>query len=467
MSAAGVILVAVVAQAVPEGSTGEPPKVLDVTVNGYLDTRLTAQRVRTDRLLPATDTPRVANLTEANLQLRLRWGDRGFALADASFLYQKAGGYPGTGDHDVPAYRPLAVLSESYGSLTLSDHANLTLGKKRVVWGPGFFVNPTDLLNPPKDPTDPLRERAGAWLARVEFPFERFTISAVGAARVMREYAGVPADLLFYPPWQREPPAGDDEPHFAASLRVYALLADTDVNLESFFTNLYNDAFRDKSRLGLSASRLVGKALEVHLEALGQLGSARLYPDDVCVPAAILAMSDLPCRTRLDDRTLVVRALAGARYTFADDSMLQAEYLFQSDGLSNDEWRRVLDLLAAAAGRPLPGFGPPPAAGAGTPQKYAFEPLRRHYLVLGYVKPRIRDDFTLNLTALASLHDLGGQFAPSLAWSAREWLTLSLDLFAPLPGIASWKEDVDGTRTGEFDLQAADWRAFASARAWY
>ena len=58
----------------------------------------------------------------------------------------------------------------------------------------------------------------------------------------------------------------DDESHWAAAGRLYALVADTDVTLTYHFTHLYNDAFRHKSRVGLSLSRTFGPT-EVHAEA--------------------------------------------------------------------------------------------------------------------------------------------------------------------------------------------------------
>lgn len=60
------------------------------------------------------------------------------------------------------------MLSEAYLDAPLQDGFRLLLGKKRIVWGAGLAFNPTDVLNPPKDPTDPTFQRAGAWLAQAE-----------------------------------------------------------------------------------------------------------------------------------------------------------------------------------------------------------------------------------------------------------------------------------------------------------
>jgi len=452
---------------VPEGDTGATPAALESTVNGYLDERLTGQRVRTGALIPGDSVPRFINLTEANFQLKLRWGGRALALGDASFFYQKAAAFPGA-EKDVPAYRPLAVISELYGSYSFSEHAHLTVGKKRIVWGPGLVVNPTDLLNPPKDPTDPSLQRAGAWLARFELPFERFTVSLVGAERALREYGGVPASLGVWPDVSPRDPEYDRQAHVALAARFYALVADTDLNVEYFFTNLYNDAFRKKSRVGLSFSRLVGKSLEVHGEALGQLGSARTYVSTCVIDGSCAADQPVVSTAKLDSRRLQVRGLFGARYSFADDSMLGADYALYSDGYTRREWRAVLTALrlARAAGLAPQGFlGRPGLSGAGTPQRFVFEPLRRHYLFLYFTKPRIRDDFTVNVTVIGALEDLSAQVSPQVVWSAREWLNLTVQLFAPIP--AARPTEIEGEKYAELGLSPSDYRAVLSARLFY
>jgi hypothetical protein len=454
--------------AVPEGTTR--PEALESAATGYLDQRLTLARVRRDGLVPGEDVPRVIVLTEANVQLKLRAGEA-LAAADASFFFQKGLAYPG-GSRDNPAYRPLSVLSELYGSYGLREHVQLTLGKKRVVWGPGLVINPTDLLNPPKDPTDPSLQRAGAWLGRLELPFERFTLTFVGAARATAEYGGVPAALGVYPAGD---PADDGRVHVAAAARLYVLAANTDFNLEYFFTNLYNDAFARKSRLGFSLSRLIGSALEVHVEALGQLGSARLFVNEACdlerasVVACAAGGAPVVARSKLDRRTPNLRGLFGARYTFADDAILGVDYLLATDGYAPAEWRRLLRALAdaRAAGLAVAGLPLGPAGGAdgGTPQRFVFEPFRRHYLLATYLKPRIRDDFTLSLTVMAGLEDLSGQAAPQLQWSARSWLNLALQVFVPLP--AARPTEARGKDYGELTLAPADYRALVSARVFY
>ena len=383
-------------------------------------------------------------------------------------------------------------MSELFASWEAAPHLNLTLGKKRVVWGSGMAVNPTDLLNPPKDPTDPAGQRAGAWLARAELPFEHFSVSLVGAAKVLRQYAGLPTALLVYPDYPTSEavrnPALDDrdkEAHWAAAARLYALVADTDVTLTYHFTHLYNDAFREKSRVGLSLSR-VFDATEVHLEALVQTGSSRAVrgpglhgehrgPPGVHAvrhrpPVPHAPGRPRPCAPRCwsgpatSSRTTPrcpPSTTSTARATAAASSPTTWGCWARDGGC----WR---------SSRPSrPRHSPPASAptGAasdpGSPQKFTFEPLRRHYLFLQYSKPQVADDFVLGASAVVNLGDLSGQLIPQVSWSAREWLSLSASVFIPLPGVKSLATEVAGERITEGSLSSSDWRALLNARLFF
>lgn len=414
---------------------------VETAVNGYLDSRLSVARVRTDGLFPADDVPAWTNLTEFNTQLKLRWGDRGFSLVDASFFYQRAWAFPGA-DHDVPAYRPLSVISEGYASYNVGDHLNLTVGKKRIVWGSGQALNPTDLLNPPKDPTDPTLQRAGAWLLRVEAPFERFTLSLVGAGKAFRPYGGVPSSLVY----DSRTSLSDDKAHYALAARMYALVADSDLGLYYVFTNRYNDAFENKSRVGASVSRVLGKVVEFHAEVLVQRGTVR------------------PLKAVGDD--FVVKGLLGPRYTFADDATLGLEYYFNGDGYTPSEFDNALQVLQAL---PPATVAMAAASGgdSGTPQKFAFDPQRRHYAFVSYMKPRIHDDFTLQATLLCNLQDGTGSVAPMIVWSVREWVNVTLAAFVPLPAVSAQQVAVGQRHYGEFSLSPVGVRGLASVRLFY
>jgi hypothetical protein len=444
----------------------------EVTTTGYLDARTTYQHVAATPVDLGAPRPRLQDLFEANLQLKVGLGPRGFVGADLSLFWQWAGLYDDGQGRDLPAYRPLTAVSELHATYELTPHLNVTAGKKRVVWGPGLAQNPTDLLNPAKDPTDPTAQRAGAWLARVELPYDRFTLSFVGAAQILRQYAGLPTSLITYPGYPTAEAARgwtaddrDGRSHFALAARAYALVADSDVNVIYAYTNLYNDAIPRRHRGGMTVSHVLG-GWELHGELLLQTGTARPPLPVDCPPRDCLAALGTPLTTGFRPRALV-----GARYLFADNAMLSAEYSYNGPGLTGPDFARYLNVLAAASTDPelaeaLAG-ATAPAADPGTPQRYNFDPLRRHYLFLSYSKPQIHNDFTIAAVMLVSLADLSGQLNPSVTWSAREWLSLNVAAYLTIPSPPGMGTSVGGERRGELELGPGRWRLVGSVRAFF
>jgi len=453
----------------PAGSGGARAEV-----NGYFDNRLELRGISPSALVPTQDFPAISEIAEANLQLRVNLAGRdNFAYADLSLLYQSgwlfyeddgSGGRRQVANHDVPALRPQVVPSELYVSLTPEPWLNVLVGKKRITWGSGVAFNPTDLINPPKDPTDPNFQRAGSWVVRVEAPLEKLTLTGLFAPQALSTQQGLPYAFLRYPTYA---PADvrDNASHYLLALRLYALLSDTDVNLVYYFSNLYQDAFRRKSRFGLSLSRIVFDDIELHLEALLQQGSDRSFPNHGCLTGE--TAGETACDTtsalthsKLDASTFYPRLLLGTRRQFSDESMLSVEYYFQADGYSDSEFQDRLQLSAYSKTSDASSSG-------ALPQRVLFDPLRRHYLIASYSKPRIYDDWTASAVLIAGLRDLSGLFAPSIAWSPRDWLTLSLYGYIPIRGLGVNEAKVGNQRYSEYSLTQYDYRVLFEARLFY
>jgi hypothetical protein len=454
-------------------------------VNGYLSSRSQFTRVRFDGLLSSEEMPQATELLEVNAQVRQPYRQGAFVYGDVSLFGQVAWDYRGLDaegreiklpERDAAGARPLVSLNELYLSHEFLPELNLLAGKKRVVWGPGMAFNPTDLLNPAKDPTDPSLQRAGAWMAMVEVPLERGTFSLLASPQVTAQASGIPYRFLYWPRWDQR----DAEAHYLFAGRIYALVANADINLMLFYGNRYPDAFEDKARAGASFSRYFADVNELHFEALLQSGSPRARVNGECVadPAAVVrcGVSQIPFSRapELDSRELLPRVLAGGRRHFDDESILSLEYLYQADGYSRNEIQdlvNALSLLRQARSAGLPISAPVEAGGAegGIPNRFRFEPLGQHYLFATFQKPKIRDDFTLAITALASLQDLSGLVAPSLSWSAAEWLTLTASAFVPFSGpraLAATDPD-GGARVSEYDLAPLAWRGLFELKAFY
>ena len=463
-------------------SAGDAPPASPNAVNGYVDSRSQLTRAKVFGVIPTGDLAQLDELLEANLQLRHHYGEHGFVYADVSGFARAAGNFRSLGPdgqeqvasaHDVSAYRPLFSLNELYLSQELGASLNLLLGKKRVVWGAGFGFNPTDLVNPPKDPTDPNFQRAGAYMARLEANLGKVAFTLLASPAVLEQANGIPYGFLTYPSYDQK----DRQEHYLLAARAYALVADADVNLMLFFSNRYNDAFERKLRVGASFSRYFFTDYELHVEALVQQGSTRRYPNPACAPDALQAFlcarfaTPLLEQRKLDDSTLYPRVLVGTRRQFNDESLLSVEYYFQADGYTQAEFQGYVDQLELAKRERQLTAGLAPSGGggeAGIPQKFAFEPVGRHYLFLNYSKPKLFDDWTVGAVLIANLSDLSSVLTPSVSWSATEWMTLTLSGFLPLSGPRSLAATTNaGGSFGEYTLTPFSYRALFEARVFY
>jgi hypothetical protein len=297
----------------------------------------------------------------------------------------------------------------------------------------------------------------------------------VVAGKVTRQYAGLPTAMVVYPDLPTaEVVAGtarddrDDEAHFVFTGRLYLLVKEIDVNLIYGYSNLYNDAFKAKSRGGISLSRVFG-SLEVHGEALLYSGSARVEANPDCVDAPVMCLFrgvSVISRPHLDDTFLNARAVVGARYQFENSSIFAAEYYFNGEGQDYKGFHRLARLSLqnpALAQQAISGGGNDP----GTPQKFSVEPLRRHYLTLQFSRPQLWDDWTISATALIGLDDLSMLLVPQVQWAPKEWLQLTVAAYIPFAGIPGVGVTVGDTEYGQFTLSPFKTRVLVQARAFF
>jgi hypothetical protein len=445
-----------------------------VQVNGYLGTRAgLTLGWPDDPSAPALSRlfgiPDRSLLTEANIQLRVKLHEGWDLFSDLSLFVNAQGGASGAAG-SVPAMGNLAEPSELYLNMGFADHLNGLVGRKRLVWGSGFVWNPADQLNPPKDPTDPSLQRAGAWLVRAEAPFEKVTLTALWAPKVTATDAGLPRRFLYAP--------GSDHAQQLFAARIYALVEKADVNLMWFWSDRYADAVPHSHRFGLSFSRYFFTDYELHFEALVQRGREATLFHPECLPVPDGSSSPpLACAAAgrssveqpfLDNKAAYAKIIAGTRYTFSDDTLISAEYYFDGTGLDGarfDDRQHFLDRLPDVLALPMTPAArariPDPAnvlgladAGNALPVRLSFQTLRRHYLFLVFQKPKIRDDFTFNATLVLGLEDPSAVLAPGLTWSAREWLSLALFGYLPLGSATSEYGSLPFRARGLFEMKA-------------
>ena len=492
--------------------------VHDIELTGYLSERLQVTAPAVSSLSSTRDLPQLLSLSEGSALLKLRLLDERLTLVvDGSVFITAQGGYAdkdvGSGamvaidEHDVPS-DPRVVFAETYARFTPIENFDITVGKRRVVWGSGTSFNPTDVINPARDPTDASLQRTGVPMVMLEAPFAGFALSALFAPATLQEVAGVPTTLMAWPDVVPQetlrnpavfPDPRDEQLHWAAAVRGYALIADTDVNLWALLLNRYgSDARENAPGLAMSVSR-VFHIHELHFEGLLQRGSDKVRVNTDCLSTTGVAADDIAAiagcvrggtaplvRDRLDDEDATLRFLFGTRSMFGDGTTLTAEWLYQSDGLLQKEWDDLATLQTrvgdeARAGRLDPSTLAVEKDAAGQPARLAVTPLRRHHLILGYSRPQLFDDFTITATSITAVEDLSSILTASLQWQTTEWLQLAAWAFVPLPSLARsldaarmkgandvlWPGIVDGVAVGEYDAVPFSARGLLEARVWF
>ncbi|HVP18501.1 MAG TPA: hypothetical protein VMU36_05845 [Spirochaetia bacterium] len=84
-------------------------------------------------------------------------------------------------DHNGAKIESLSLLvNELYADLNYGDLLYLRLGKQRLKWGAGFIYNPSDPVNPPKDPTALRAVREGVTALKLEVITKPLSVMTFG-----------------------------------------------------------------------------------------------------------------------------------------------------------------------------------------------------------------------------------------------------------------------------------------------
>jgi hypothetical protein len=220
------------------------------------------------------------------------------------------------------------ALRELFLKFSPTNALDFTLGRAILKWGTGYAYNPTGVIEPrrnPSDPSDRLRQFRGLDLAQADFYFRASSLTLV--------YLNT---LRTGDKWQL---AGDHR----LAMRLSTLFRGFDVSLIGFW---------EKSRhgkMGLNFTKVLGAALEIHDEFLGQHGSET--PQHLITTAnAPDTLFRLPPFAPLHEHKhrLFGKYLAGFQYTFGNNVNLAMEYFHNDDGFRGEDWQRFLDYLVFA-----------------------------------------------------------------------------------------------------------------------
>jgi hypothetical protein len=325
---------------------------------------------------------------EGLLRLVLNWREShgGARLVFRGFAERRLGSDPGME----------WVAREAYGQYAWGESFSLRLGKQRVAWGSGVAWNPTNRMEPPKNPFNTSLEQEGVLAFRADWiPTPWAGVIVLGA----RSDAGA-SDLGL--------PTAEVERRGAA-LRVRFLVKETDLAL------VFSGGKNQQTLVGLDLARVLPAEISTHVEAAIHRGAEMA-----------------PAR---DDETFL-RVAAGALRTFGERTSVAVEYFFNGEGYDDAEAAAYLEGLDELYARSLDDTLPAEAreaaraayaAAAGLPYAGGLG-LRRHYLHGSWTRRSPGERWTTTLRAVFGLSDGATAFTPGVSFAPRDDLTFTVDV---------------------------------------
>jgi hypothetical protein len=436
-----------------------------VHINGYVTNTFEVGRTRATGLISTDRIPQMLDTTEVNLVVKQEFESQTTLYGDISLWGKVAGRFEGqnTQGHRVsltpsrPSDAKAAGLSlhEMYFSHHVIPRLSVLLGRKRLVWGSGFAQNPTDILNPPKDPVDPSAQRKGAFLALVELPFEQTTLSFVFSPQVQENEQGFPDKVYLL---------GEEKTRAIWIVRNYWLIADSDINLLLYYNQNYQSRFDRVWHYGGSFSRFFFKEYEGHIEALVQKGSSRSYFHRQGVS--------------FKDSEYMPKILVGGRYQFLDDSLLSLEYLYQAEGYTSQQYEDFISFLGFYQNQKTQTQQNPTQKSqtnqtSQTSQSFLnpAESLKdqwmQHYLILNYQRFKATEDVFLGASVIENLIDASGFLFVNALWVPTQWLNITLTGGTTFIPLSTTGVLYKGKRYPEYGLVPIQYRMGLEVKAYF
>jgi hypothetical protein len=319
------------------------------------------------------------------------------ALLNAKHSVGAARGvFRGYVEHSLAAAEPRTRwrARQAYLQYGWGSGLSLRLGKQRIAWGSGFAWNPTNRVEPPKNPLNTSLEQEGALAVRMDW----VPASWVGVILLAARSEAAASDLPFDAPAERRR---------AAAVRARFLAKDTDLAL------VLSGGKGHPSLVGLDVGRDILGRVSAHAEAA-------LYRGAELAPA------------REDE--LFLRLASGLLWT-SGESALSAEYFFNGEGYTDRQLAAYLASLDAAYGRASDPTLPPAAReqallaylGAATRPYGAGLGLRRHYLQAAWTRSPAGGRWSVAARGVLGLSDGGVALTPGVGFAPRGNVTLGVD----------------------------------------
>jgi hypothetical protein len=215
-------------------------------------------------------------------------------------------------------------VSELSFRCAVTPWLDLHVGREIERWGTGYAWNPTGVVNPRKDPSDPSDRRSefrGVDLAAADIFIKGWDVTLLGTPEIA--WTGRNGRHVLSTGW---------------AARAYRLIRGTDVA----FTASGGNGLPNSQ--GISLARVFGKSLELHGEAAYISDTVRYLPRaDGLMPV----------------RRPHAEILMGGQYTLPGNVNVVGEIYHAGQGLSDREWNDFGGFVASAreslaGGNPLP-----------------------------------------------------------------------------------------------------------------
>ncbi|MFX0133243.1 MAG: hypothetical protein ACFFDN_06335 [Candidatus Hodarchaeota archaeon] len=270
-------------------------------------------------------------------------------------------------------------LFEGYWDYSLSDQILIRLGKQHAKWGSGYAWNPTNTIEPKKDPTQPEEIMEGITAAKIHFLYRDFYLTTIG--------------LL-----------NDESEKLEFALKVGALINEFDISF---------NCHRRYNRNWIGGLDFVGfiSDLEIHGEFAAQKGSDRWYPDQY---GQFFQKS----------YKYIAKYLIGCSYTLSSNIMFILEYFRDEEGFNATEMKNFITYLPMTA--PL----------------YRAVNMQKNNLFFAVTKTDMSEILMLQGILLTNLNNLNTIFLPEITYSPIQSFSIALRIQFGYNGIRKSEQDL-------------------------
>ena len=266
----------------------------------------------------------------------------------------------------------------------------LSFGKEKMLWGPSFLADPSNILFNNTEKINPKREIEGKYLAKLIFIPDTPATVTVGS-ETQKEKAGLGGQVMPL----RFVKADVMGSNYAISAIGYIRQ-------------------HDRLRLGSYGQWTASDALVLYYDGLVTRGTDALYPaQDSSEPVGGTFIKKYG-----ESGRLFTTVSAGGSYTFLSGSTMSLEFLYNGKGYSGAEAEDYYRLRQSAAdqlfgGSPLSALSQKTLAEAlNNGQPF----LRKYYLMAQYQFREIRNAADLIVRYLYGLEEHAGQASTILEW---------------------------------------------------